>query len=274
MGDAWAICSGLGFVLLAIRAHVGLPLLVFAMSAGPLLATSLNAAELFWKRFPWLRPRVSSVTRATARALLGTGLYFFAIQLAVAAAYQSDVIIVAQILGAEAVPQYTVPMKLFMLAPMVLGFALVPLWPAYAEAFSRGDARWAMETLRRSIITALLIGVPAALLLVLLGPAVLRVWVGPGIQPTTSLLVAAGLWSVLACFGGALAMFLNGAGVLRLQAVLAIVMTIGNVALSVALTSRIGVSGVVWGSVIAQSVFITLPTIVFLIGFRSRYTLD
>jgi hypothetical protein len=38
-------------------------------------------------------------------------------------------------------------------------------------------------------------------------------------------------------------------------------MAVGNVSISIYLVQRIGVSGAVWGSIIAQAIFILLPSI-------------
>ena len=255
---------GLALVLLSVAAHVGLPWLVLAMSAGPLMATALNGAELFWRRSPWLRPRWSGASRAAAYAVLGTGVYFFVLQIAGAVAFQSDSLVIAQVVGPAAVAQYAIPMKLFMLAPTVIGFLLAPLWPAYAEAVSRGDTTWAVVAFRRSVRMALLAGTATSIVLLLVGKPLIRLWVGSSIQPSTGLLVAAGVWAVLTCISAAYAVFLNGVGVLRLQVVLAVLMMIANLALSIAFTIRIGVSGVIWGSVVAQAAFVLLPLTVYL----------
>jgi len=102
-------------------------------------------------------------------------------------------------------------MKLFILVPTILSFVVAPLWPAYTEAFSRGDTPWAWVTLRRSLKLAVLVSVPASVLLVLVGGPLLMAWVGPTIRPTDLFLIAAGIWAVLGAVSGALAMFLNGA---------------------------------------------------------------
>lgn len=266
--SAWIVAGNLlslALVLLAVAARGGLPVLVLAMAAGPLLATAMNGVELFWRRLPWLRPRWTAASRTAAYAVLGTGLYFFVLQIAGAVAYQSDSLVLAQVLGPDAVAQYAIPMKLFMLVPTAMGLLFVSLWPAYAEAFSRGDWKWTMVTLRRSIWMGVLIGVPSSVALVAVGKPLIRLWVGSSVEPTTLLLAAAGTWAALTCVGGAFATFLNGAGILRLQVVLAVLMMTGNLALSILLTMRIGVSGVIWGSVVAQVVFVIVPLTAYLI---------
>ena len=272
--SAWTAAGNLlslALVLLAVAVRAGLPVLVLAMAAGPLLATAMNGVELFWRRFPWLRPRWTAASRTAAYAVLGTGLYFFVLQIAGAVAYQSDSLVIAHVIGPNAVAQYAIPMKLFMMVPMIMGLLYVSLWPAYAEAFSRGDKNWAMVTLRRSIWLAVLIGVPSCAALVAVGKPLIRLWVGSSVEPTILLLAAAGTWAALNCVGGAFAAFTNGAGILRFPALLSVIMMIGNLGLSILLTMKLGVSGVLWGSVVAQVAFMLVPMTAYLI-WRFRRT--
>jgi len=73
------------------------------------------------------------------------------------------------------------------------------------------------------------------------------------------LIVGLAAWTVVASFSSALAMFLNGAQLIGIQAALAGAMALANVALSIALTRRIGVSGVVYGSLATQIAFVLIP---------------
>jgi O-antigen/teichoic acid export membrane protein len=58
---------------------------------------------------------------------------------------------------------------------------------------------------------------------------------------------------------GPFAMLFNGANVVGFQAVCATLMAIANVAISILLVQRIGVSGAVYGSLIAQVIFVLIP---------------
>jgi O-antigen/teichoic acid export membrane protein len=96
-------------------------------------------------------------------------------------------------------------------------------------------------------------------LLAVTAPALIRVWVGEGINPSTGLLVGLALWMVLISVGTGLSMFLNGIGVVGLQAGLGTAMVVGKLVLAVVLTNAVGLSGLLWGSVISQVVFVLLP---------------
>src|SRR5207247_10417659 len=89
----------------------------------------------------------------TLRGLLRIGGQFFALQLAVAFAFQSDAIVITQKLGQAAYGDFAVVQKLFLFISMLLNSALLGLWPAFGDAIARGDMTWARRTLVRSLLT-------------------------------------------------------------------------------------------------------------------------
>ena len=96
-------------------------------------------------------------------------------------------------------------------------------------------------------------------MLVLAGGRIVDVWSRGKVHPHASLLIGLGLWLVLGSAGNALAMFLNAAHIVRLQVVCATLMAVANILLSIALARRIGVSGLIWGTVISYSLLVVLP---------------
>lgn len=277
ISSAWAIAGNVGsfIALLAIIIlHGSLPLLIMALTGVGLLTAALNGWFLFRRQRPWLMPRLRDIDLRAARPLLKTGTLFVVLQLAGLVAYQLDNFVIAQIMGAGAVPEYAVPTKIFVLAPTLLSFVLTPLWPAYRESLARGDAAWVKRTLRRSIILAALVNIPSTLILVVAGPFLLHVWVGSAVHPTMLLLVGLGIWTIMNTLNGPFAMLLNGSNVVGFQAGCAILMGIANVMISIFLVQRIGVSGAVYGSVIAQIVFVLLPQLWYVRRLLRRMTVN
>ena len=264
ISSAWAIIGNIASLVAlvaVISLHGSLPLLVVALTGAGLIAAALNGWFLFRRHRPWLRPRLTDVDFRAAKGLFKTGSLFVVLQIAGLAAYQLDNFVIAQILGPSAVQEYAIPTKLFALAPTLLSFVLVPLWPAYRESIARGDATWVKRTLRRSMVLAALVNIPCAVVLVVAGPFLLQVWVGSAVHPSLLLLLGLGAWAILNTLNGPLAMLFNGANLVGFQAACATLMAVANVATSIFLVHRIGVSGAVLGSVIAQVIFVLIPGI-------------
>ena len=185
------------------------------------------------------------------------------LQLSFTIGYLSDTLVLTQILGQGAVAQYSVVTKLFSI-PATLGILIVsPLWPAYREAFTRGDMRWVRATLRRSVLLSAAITLPAGIVLTAVSGPVFAIWVGRSFAPPSLLVLAAATSMIVLSFKNSLSILLNGAQIIRLQLATAISMAVVNLAFSIVLTLNMGVSGVLWGSVIAAITTTIIPDVAY-----------
>jgi len=257
-------------VLLVIYAQGGLPWLVLALAGAPLLATAANSLHFYFFARPDLRPRLSVANWASARQVAVTGALFFVLQITVAVAYSSDSIVIAQMLGASAVTQYAVPEKLFGLISLALAMVLAPLWPAYGEALARGDGVWVRRTLKRSVMLSFSIAVAMSAIVVFVAPLLIRLWVGDAVTVSLGLLLALSAWKSVEAAGIAVAFFLNGANVIRLQVAVAVSVAITSISLKIYLVPLMGIAGVVWATVAAYLLFAALPYFLLVPGIARR----
>jgi O-antigen/teichoic acid export membrane protein len=269
-GFANGLWNGLGSllelasVLLAVHLKAGLPWLVLAMAGAPVVANGANGVVLFGFQRRWLLPGWHYASLQAARKVFSLGILFFVLQVAAALVFASDNIVAAQIMGPASVAQYSVPMKLFNVAPFVLMMFMIPLWPAYGEAIARGDLQWVKKTLARSVQTAFLVVAPVSAVLVLFGRQVIHLWVGPQIHPSFLLLLGLGIWMVLSTVGNSIAVFWNGANVVLFQVIFAILIGASALVGKILLARWMGIPGIIWGTVLAYIVFAPLPTIIYL----------
>jgi O-antigen/teichoic acid export membrane protein len=254
-------------VFLAVRLDAGLPWIVAALVGAPIVSNSLNWLSLFVVRSPHLRPRWVHASIAEGRQLARIGSLFFVLQLAVAFAYQSDVVVATAVIGPEGATTYTVPFRLFMIAPTIVSMVLLPLWPAYSEAIARGDISWVKRTLRLSLIVSLILTGTASIVLVIIGPVLIHAWVGGSVTTTFPLLLGMGTWAVLNNASTAVSMLLNGASVIRFQVFTALAMALSSPVASILLGMNFGVAGIIWGTVLAHLLCSGIPTLLFLPGF-------
>ncbi len=255
---------------LVVRAAGG-GLVEFAAVAGaaPLLVGLCSTVWVLGWRRPDLRPGRIHLRPAVTRRLMRLGGLFLVLTLAMAVAFETDPLVLSWVLGPNQVAIYAVTLRLFGLVVGVAALAFTPLWASFAEALSRGDVTWVRQTVWRSCAAGLVWAAAASTVLVLLADPLIDAWVGPAYRAPVGLLVAMGVWAVLQSGEMPLAMLLNGAGVVTFQAVAATVMAVTNLALSIVLTQAWGISGPVWGSVIAHTVCTALPLLWYL---RYRFT--
>ncbi len=266
---AGSVLSILG-VIVATATHAGLAVLVLAMLGGPPVAFLLGSVVLFGFTRPHLRPRPSMVKAATSRRVLHHGFLFFILATAVAVGYQSDTLVISHFIGADAVADYAIPFRLFMLAPTLVALIVTPLWPAYGEAVARGDLDWVHRTFRRSMGISLVLTVPPTLILIPLTQPIIDRWVGPQVHPPLGLIIGIAAWAIVNAVSMALAAFFNGTGVLRFQVVAASAMAISNLALSIVLVQHIGIEGPIIATVVTQIACLLVPSWIIMRGIFRR----
>ncbi|MDO9206076.1 MAG: oligosaccharide flippase family protein [Methylotenera sp.] len=259
-GSVLALVAALGVIFL----NGGLPYLVAATIAPPVIVSTLAGIYFFYIQKPFLRPRFRGLRVGDAKELAGTSGFFLVLQFSGLIAFQSDNLIIAHYLGVDAVAKYAIAFKLFSLPLIILSLYLNAMWPAYAEAKSRGDMEWVYSTFQKSIRLSAIIVLPLSFVLLVASTWIIDVWVGSSFEPSWSLLIGLFFWSIMSVVGGNFAVLLNGLGVIRFQVITSVSMAIVNIILSVWLVQRIGVSGVIWGSVLTLLFIVYIPTAIYL----------
>lgn len=256
--------AGLMGVLVGIWMHASLPMLVIAIAGAPVVATFFNTVHFFGFSRRDLRPSSRLISQAMILQIARLGSLFFVLQVVVALAYSADNFIIARALGALTVPEYAIPQRLFSVISMIGAMLLTPLWPAYGEAVSRGDLLWVRRTLRQSLLIVFGGSAIAALVLLLLSRILISWWVGPGIQPPFLLLLGLAVWSIVDCSGHAIAMFLNGASIMKFQIMVASVFGVCCVTAKVVLVKKYGFVAVPWATIVTYGLLSALPCLSFI----------
>jgi O-antigen/teichoic acid export membrane protein len=201
---------------------------------------------LFWlkRELPSLRIARSFVTRTRLRELAAFSSSNFLVHVAQKIVFSTDVVVVGIVLGSAASGIYSVPAKLFALVFGIGTAATSLMFPAFAELEGAG----ATERQRRLLLVGLRVG--TALMLVLALPLLfipdllIKAWIGGGFH---------GSYAVMAILAGVLLVhqpiyvltqFLIARARQRQVAIVSIVVTLANLALSFALAWTWGLPGV------------------------------
>jgi O-antigen/teichoic acid export membrane protein len=249
----------LGALAAAVQARLPLPLLVVATLAPSLLVTLANGTWMVVRARPWLRPGLDAWDAEVARRLVRRGGLFFVMQLVAAAIYASDNIIVSRLFGPRGVTAYAVPLRLFAVIPMTIGFALTPMWPAYVEALRMGDHRWLRSRFVHSLMLAVGAAAVVAAVMVAAGPQLVQGWSRSPSPPSRMLLGGMAVLVVAMTAGTALSMLLNGMALLRVQVWWGLVLAPAAIGAQIAAGRWFGVAGVAWGAAAAYLLLNVLP---------------
>ena len=217
-------CGGstLAAVLLvaAIRRRMGLPGLVLATFGGPLLVVMLNFVVFFGFERSDLRPRTRTFKIGTAFDMASLGFRFVVCQAGAAILSAAPIFATAHVIGAAEAGIVGVTQRLFLIPYTLCEFVWSPLWPAYGEAFARGDIKWIRNTVRGSSILCMTLMALMVTCLVPFATYIVGAWTHGEIKVTTGLAAAVGGLMLARVFRGCLSAPLNGCGVLRWSSIL------------------------------------------------------
>lgn len=162
---------------------------------------------------------VGDSMRRQRAAVLTSGSLFFVLQIGTMIGWGADALLVASLAGASEVAAFAVAQRLFQFASQPVSVVNTSLWPAYADALARADRKFLRDTLRRSLVLSVAVAFTIAALLLITGPSIILHWTRNAIAVPWALLAVFALWTCFEAGGTALAMYLNGVGVVREQVV-------------------------------------------------------
>jgi O-antigen/teichoic acid export membrane protein len=262
IANGWAAGGsllGLAGLVVVTQLKGNLSSLVIAVSGTVLLVNVTSAVWLFGWSKPWLLPDPRRVTWTAIHKLTTLGGMFFVIQIAALILFQTDNLIIAHYLGAAAVTPYSVTWRLFTYTMLFQLLAGSSYWPAYTEAFTRGDLSWVRRSFRMNFNITLASTFALALPLILFGRWIIQKWAGAVAVPTNSLLLWMGAWSLINGTMTSQSCLLASSGRVRGQAIYSMVAAAVNLILSIVLVQKLGLTGVIMGTVGAFLLCVVVP---------------
>lgn len=258
------------WLLVATLAGAGLSIMAALLKASlfVFVLTGIGSSALVGVACTWWVLLRRAETPPLSREGVGVGEFkvlatssgwFFAISVSSILAYQTDTLIVAHLLGAADAGVFSIANRMYGLVLAVLFPALLQLWPAIGEAFSRGDFAWIKSRLKWATIGVSVAATLTCAAIALFGRYGIDRLFGRDLVPPQALLTTMAIFTTASLVGAPFALFLNAVGRARTHAQFAIAVGITNAPLSWILTVKIGIAGPVWGSLITNVCLVSVP---------------
>jgi O-antigen/teichoic acid export membrane protein len=250
-----SIASLIG-ILAVLHFHGGLAVLV-GVYAG--CAAGANLICLFWICFfhkPWMKPWPSRIRWNLVGDIFHSGSQFFLIQIAGLTVFNSDNLIIAHYLSPAQVTPYNVTWRLASYVTAVQALVAPALWPAYSEAYAKGDLAWIRSTYARNrwVTIATLIG--GCTLVLFAGRKIISKWAGPAAVPPVDLLWLMCVWMVIFSFTLNQSCLMGATYRVAKQAVISPLSAIVNLFLSILWVRPFGPLGVLLATIVSYVIFI------------------
>jgi O-antigen/teichoic acid export membrane protein len=231
----------------------GIGAAIFAISGTPVLVGLVNLWYLLSRGKPWLHPRLRFWSGKLLGQLAHDGLLLFMAQSCAIVLFQSDRFLIGLLRTPGEVAQYGILNRCFLLFYGAYYLLLAPLWPAYGEAFRRGDIAWCKKKLKLTSAIGTVGMLSVGGLLTAFSVEIFS-FISRGELHEIPRFAIIGM-SVGFCFrawADAHAILLNGASVLRPQVALLGANAVLSIGINIWLTKNYGVLGTVWSFPIAS----------------------
>jgi len=246
-------------ILTVIKLHGSLVMLMLMYSGSLLLGSVvLNVWVNLWDR-RWLLPSPRFIRREVIGDLLSSGMGFFVLQLAGIIVFNSDNLIITHYLGAADVTPYSVTWRLAGYAAVLQTAVLPSLWPAYSEAYARGDYVWVRRMFWNTVRLAMGAVAAAVVILTFWGQSLIRWYAGPAAMPSALLLYAICAWTLLCAGMDLQACLLAALNRVKEMSILGAIAAALNIVLSIYLVKRLGSLGVILGTTISYLLILVVP---------------
>lgn len=227
------LINGLTLLFLYIAERTTTPsLLTMAQifTIAPIIVLGIFSIYLFRGSYEGIAPNVDDVDQSLYRQLFSTGGQFFVLQLISILVFTAGGLFISYYMGSGSVGPYSVVSKYFGLTTMVYGIVITPYWSAFTDAYTRHDKPWIVRTMRQLNWVSAGMVMAVGLMLLVARPA-LRLWVGPGINVSTQMLIWTALYSVSFIYLSNYNSFVNGVGKIRKLVVVSVIGVVAYIGL-------------------------------------------
>lgn len=237
---------------------------VIVLGAATLAGTIAQGACWTWLASD--RPKTGRVRKTIAARLWRLCAPQGAATLSAAVAFQSNPILLGQILGAPAVAMLALPTRVATVAIEALRATFLPQIGFIGRDIGAHSARDVLVRLYRTFALVVLASIGGFALFALAGPAFIHWWARGQLDPPFVVFLLLAALHAVVCIENLAACFITAHGVMPF-AVVGWLAAVSNIGLMFVLIPRYGLAGSVASSLIAQVAFSTSYTLVL---FRRR----
>ncbi|MDB6155551.1 MAG: hypothetical protein JWL90_4004, partial [Chthoniobacteraceae bacterium] len=243
---AGTIGSLISLGLIWAAAAFKLSLLSFvAVAVIPPTLVNFGLLVYLLRLFHWRFDPIRHARWEHARDIFGEGFLFALPQIGAMLLSTAPAVLLSTIVGAAVVTPFNLAQRLIGIITQAQGMLIAPLWPAYAEANSRGDHAWIQKTFPKSLVFSLGITLVPCVFFAFTGRWIIFLWTQNSTTlPSQKLVWLMSGWAFFVSMGVPPAALLNGLGHLRGQATYGMFSAVLGLLLMPWLIHRFGACGI------------------------------
>lgn len=197
--------------------------LAFANAGIPLLVTVVASFIVFSKkRYKNFAPQFSYIRLSLTKNIIVLGAQFFLINISNLFIFQMINVVISRTLGPDVVTQYGIALRYFFVLNQFFMMIVIPIWPAFTDAYTQGDLGWMKRTVNKMEKIYLLFLIIVCVMF-LIAPVAYNLWVGDSVTIPFEVSLMTMLYLIAKISGDMYNFMLNGIGKVRLQTIIYIV---------------------------------------------------
>lgn len=233
-------------IILIVRETCPPSLIILALTLGamPTIVTLVASLICFKGRFNKVAPSIKSINFNYIKELFTLGYKFFIINIQVLVLYWSTNVLISYVSSPVEVTRYNIAYRLLSVAMMAYTIITSPLWPAYTDAFTRGDYDWMIKT-RNKMGKILILSIIGCFVLVALSQPIYNLWVGDKVSIPFEMTLFVAMYVSAYCWMNLNGTLIVGMGKIQLQTYICLIGMFVHIPLSLLLSRCVGAYGVI-----------------------------
>ena len=162
----------------------------------PVLVYVFYTFKYFRGRFKRVLPSLRFFEKKMVRQILTLGAAFFIIQISNLFLFQSNNIIISNIIGPEAVPEYYIVNKYLSILLFAFTIITTPFWSAVTDAYTKKDIAW-IKNVKSKLVRIYCGFVLLAIVMIIISPLFFNIWLGDKMEISTYLVILLSVFLLL-----------------------------------------------------------------------------
>lgn len=228
--------------------------LSFALSTMPVLSMLGGSLILYNSSLAAVRPSFNNINISYVGDLFNLGYKFFIINIQAVILYQATNILISNVSSPLDVASYNLAYRYLNTAMMIYTLATAPLWPAYTDAYTRGDFKW-MVAMKNKMLKFWAVSSLGCICLVIISKFVYHLWIGDSVNVPYIMTTLVGVYVIIYCWMTLNGTLIVGMGKVKLETIIVIIGMLLHIPLSLFLGKMIGAYGVVISMIIINTFY-------------------
>jgi O-antigen/teichoic acid export membrane protein len=228
--------------------------LVLVMSISGLTVLGLGNLYFYLHDLRSYRPSIKLVDFSISKDIMSLGIKFFLLQIVSIVIYQTNNVIITNVLGPLDVTVYNIAYKYMYVISMIYAIILTPFWSAFVEANSRNDYIW-MKKATANLRLLFLAICGLGLLMVFISPLFYKYWIRETVKIPWIITFLMLIYHITNIWGSLHTQLLAGFGKIKLQVIFSMICGIINIPIVITLCRLWGLQGIVLGNIFVFILF-------------------